>query len=963
MEKFDNITSGFRLDKKEYVEDMHGICYTFEHIKSGARLIYVDNDDDNRVFFIAFKTPPLDSCGTAHIMEHSVLCGSEKYKAKDPFNELAKGSLNTYLNALTYSDKTMYPVASRNEKDFENLMSVYIDAVFAPVVLKEKKIFMQEGWHYELDSEDDDLKYKGVVYNEMKGAYSSPDRTLNALVDKSLFGNTTYGFESGGYPENIPDLTYENFKDFYKKYYHPSNSCIYFYGQTDIKKHMEMLDREYLSKYEKTKVNSDIKEVKEPYSRFEKGKYSIPVGTKRENDTMFALNFVTGKATDLLMCASMDVLSYILLDTNASPVKRALIESGICEEADGWHDDSTYQCVMSIEGKGCKSSDKDKFVEVTENALKEAAEKGLDKKLVLSALNYWEFAIKEADYGYRPKGLAYGMSMMKGVLHGGDAAECLRTEKFFDIMRKEAENGYFEKLIKENILENNFKTLVMLEAEEGMQAEHDKKTAEKLKAIKESFSKEEKEKIIEETKELKKYQSEGDSEEIISQIPLLSREDIDKEKKYDIIKEEKGRLIFNTETNGIVYMKVIFKADKLEKEELLYTGLLKNAIASLDTENFDYNSLPSEINLYTGGIDAECISFADNEKRFIPAFAVNGKALERNLGKLFELMNEVIFNTKYDKTESLTKILRELKSSLERKFDESGHSVSSLRALSCCKNSAAYTDMTSGIAFYDFILKAEKNIEETAEKLKETAEKLFAKENFIFAFASDEKNEKEIFEGAEKLENSLSDKTGEIQKYSIINTMKTQAVTTSSKVVYNSIAADFKAFGAEYSGKMRVIKNIVNTEYLWNEVRVRGGAYGCGCNILRNGGIYTYSYRDPNVENTYNAYKNIGEFLRNIKISKRDMTKYILGAINELDRPQSMQTRFDSAVSAYLNGITLEKKQKERNELISVTEDEVASFGEIFDKAYKADIKFTLGNESAAKKAEALFEEIRGLKN
>ena len=329
MEKFDNITSGFRLDKKEYVEDMHGICYTFEHIKSGARLIYVDNDDDNRVFFIAFKTPPLDSCGTAHIMEHSVLCGSEKYKAKDPFNELAKGSLNTYLNALTYSDKTMYPVASRNEKDFENLMSVYIDAVFAPVVLKEKKIFMQEGWHYELDSEDDDLKYKGVVYNEMKGAYSSPDRTLNALVDKSLFGNTTYGFESGGYPENIPDLTYENFKDFYKKYYHPSNSYIYFYGQTDIKKHMEMLDREYLSKYEKTKVNSDIKEVKEPYSRFEKGKYSIPVGTKRENDTMFALNFVTGKATDLLMCASMDVLSYILLDTNASPVKRALTRTNL----------------------------------------------------------------------------------------------------------------------------------------------------------------------------------------------------------------------------------------------------------------------------------------------------------------------------------------------------------------------------------------------------------------------------------------------------------------------------------------------------------------------------------------------------------------------------------------------------------------------------------------------------------
>ncbi|MBR5468415.1 MAG: insulinase family protein, partial [Firmicutes bacterium] len=738
-------------------------------------------------------------------------------------------------------------------------------------------------------------------------------------------------------------------------------SYIYIYGDTDVEKHMEMLDREYLSKYEKTEVCSDIKELTEPFSTYECGKYSVSAGEKKENDSIFSLNYVTGKSTDLLQSISMDILTYILFDTNASPVKKALIESGICEEAEGWHDNTTYQCVLSIIAKNCKTEDKDKFVAVVKESLEKAAE-GLDKKLILSVLNYWEFMLREADFGYRPKGLAYGMSMMKGYLHGQDAAECLKTWKFFDIMRDGIDKGYFENLIKERILSNDFRSFVMIEAEEGLQAENDKKDSEKLKAIKESLTEEELDNIIEETKTLKEYQSQADSEEIISQIPLLSADEIDKEKEYDKAEEIDGKLYFKADTNGIVYAKAVFKADCLEKEELCYVGLIEEIAGKIDTENFDYSSLPSEINMYTGGIEAECIAYSPDEKRLVPAIAINGKALERNLGKLFELLGEVVMGMKYDCKDSMLKIIKETKGYLERKFEDSGHSVSSVRALACCKNGSAFMDMTSGIAFYDFILWAEENIDEVCEKAAEAASKIFTKENLIFAYCCEEKAEKEVSSMADEFKEKLASAQYEEKNYNLIAEIKKQGITNSSKVVYNSIAANFKKFGFEYSGKMKVIKNIVNTEYLWNEVRVRGGAYGCGCNILRNGSIYTYSYRDPNVKETYDAYKNIGEFLRNAVISPREMTKYILGAINEMDKPKSFQTRFDVAVSEHLNSITKEKKQKEREELLSIKPEDVAPFGEIFDKAFDAQIKVTLGNEKAINTSAELFDDIRGMK-
>ena len=420
--------SGFTLINREEIDDINSEGYLFLHKKSGARLMYIENDDDNKVFFISFKTPPEDDCGTPHIIEHSVLCGSEKYPVKDPFNELAKGSLNTYLNALTYSDKTVYPIASRNDKDFSNLMDVYLDAVFNPMILKHKEIFMQEGHHFHMENADDPLEIKGVVYNEMKGAFSDPDRYLDGAANTALFTDSPYMFESGGDPDKIPDLTYEKFIDFYKKQYHPSNSYIYLFGKMDIAEKLEYLDKEYLSAFDRQNFKNDIKAQKCQNKIIRKEEY-YPVIEKNENEAMYAAGFITGKSYDEETSLGYSILSYILMDTNASPVRKSLIESGFCSDTEGWFDSSTMDTVFSIIAKSAKENASEEFENIIRNELGNIVKNGLDAELVNSAVNAFEFMLSEENFGYKPRGLYYGLKAMNSWLHKENPFESFRFKK------------------------------------------------------------------------------------------------------------------------------------------------------------------------------------------------------------------------------------------------------------------------------------------------------------------------------------------------------------------------------------------------------------------------------------------------------------------------------------------------------------------------------------------------------
>ncbi len=967
MNKFETgmIYNGFKLIQMEEVEDINSRCHVFEHEKTGAKLFYAQNNDENKVFFVAFKTPPSDNCGTAHIMEHSVLCGSEKYPAKDPFNTLVKGSLNTYLNALTYSDKTMYPVASCNHEDFKNLMDVYLDAVFNPRAVRDRKIFMQEGWHFELENKDAPLKLNGVVYNEMKGAFSGPDRLLGETINKTLFKDSIYKYESGGNPENIPDLTYENFVGFYNEYYHPSNSFFYLYGDMDVEYALERINSGYLEKYDRKEIKNDIAdEPAHTHCGFASDTFSVPKGTKTGKESMISFNFAVGKSTDTLLSLSMDVLSYVLLETSASPVKKAVIDKGIAQSVEGWFDNTTKQMVFSIVAKNTSCRKIGSFKDTVLNSLKDILKTGLDPKLVESAINYYEFLLREADYGYRPKGLAYGMDMMKGWLHGQNPVEAVKIWKYFDIMRERAKDGYFENIIKENILMSPIHSIAAVAAEEGKEERLEAELQKRLDEYKKSLSDSEVESIVRETKELIEYQSAQDSQEILDTIPMLKKDDIKKEASFDRVVGEEIRgvksLFIPLDTNGIIYGKIMFTLNKVPRELVPYAGLLSRVLGRIDTVRYDYETLPTEINMYTGGI-AGRLSVYKNKDGFKPVMSLNGKALARNGKKMFEIMEEIIFGSLYSSVDNLTKIILDLKAEYERRYDNNGHAAAVSRCEALLSAAGEYEDLAKGIAFSDFLQLAAENPKETAQNLKKTADLIFTRDNLIVAACSDDKNAGFVSRSAEGLVQSFANGKNPDAEFVFGGKILSEAIETGSKIVYNAMCGNFAKAGYSYSGKMSVIKNIINTEFLWNEVRVKGGAYGCGAGFDRYGGVYAYSYRDPNVASTYKNFRDIGSFLKNVSLSEKDIVRYTLGAVNVADRPKSNADRFETALSRYINGYSKEDVQKERDELLSVCANDVKVFGEIFDKSMENNAVCTFGSETKIRENSQMFEEIRKL--
>ena len=947
---------GFILENSEKIDDIKSEGYIFRHEKSGARLMYIENDDDNKVFFIAFKTPPDGDFGTPHIIEHSVLCGSDKYPVKDPFNEMAKGSLNTYLNALTYSDKTVYPVASRNDKDFRNLMDVYMDAVFRPLILKNKKLFMQEGHHLHMEDINDPLEIKGVVYNEMKGAYSDPDRYLDSAVNTALFTDSPYRFESGGDPDKIPELTYEAFIDFYKKYYHPSNSYIYLYGKMDIDERMEYLDREYLSGYDKQVFNNDIKHQKDQNAVIRKNEY-YPVFTGTGRDGMYAAGFITGDSCDEENSLACSVLSYILMDTNASPIRKALTEGGFCDYAEGWYDPSMLDTVFTIAAKSAKENAGDEFESIVTKGLSDCVKNGLDRDLVRSAVNAFDFMLSEEDFGYKPRGLYYGLKAMNIWLHKDEPVEGFKFKKYISIIREKAENGLFEKLIEEKMLNNPTKVFVSLQPKEGMQAESDAEEKERLEKYKNGLSEEKKENIVKETKDLLEYQAGPDD---LSVIPGLVLDDI-KKKAEEIDGEEKNGVYYVPgETNGIVYAQLLFSADHISENDYGYLGLLSDLIGKLDTQKLGYTDLPTQIDMYTGGITSSCQAYVGNDGVTRRYLAVETKALSGNINELLEITDQTVNKMLFDKTESIRLIIKDRISKLENQLTQNGHSAASTRALSHINSAYAFKDASGGIGYFRFLLGIDANFSDgVVNKLKEIAGSVFASEKLTAGISCEEKD----IDMASAIAGIFPEKSGKYTPDTAERkTFLSEGVITPGKVQYVAKAADYGKAGYEYGGKLLVLKNIIDLEYLWNMVRVQGGAYGCGCSFLRSGSMYMYSYRDPNLSSTIEIYDKTSEFLKNFDADEKAMTGYIIGAINSLDRPLSKEQRLRTALARHINGIGKEFLQKERDGVLSVTAEDIRNFADMLGAFSQSGDICVVGSEDNIMKEKDKFENVFPLK-
>ncbi len=925
----------YEIVEGRQVPDLNSYGYLLRHKKTGARVTLLSNDDSNKVFYIGFRTPPKDSTGVAHIIEHTVLCGSKNFPVKDPFIELAKGSLNTFLNAMTYPDKTVYPVASCNDKDFQNLMHVYLDAVFYPNIYNEKNIFMQEGWHYELEDAEDELRINGVVYNEMKGAFSSPDDVLDREVLNSLFPDTAYGTESGGDPDVIPSLTYEEFLEFHKKYYHPSNSYIYLYGDMDMAEKLEFLDREYLDRFDALEVDSQIR-VQEGFDapREIRREYSIMEGESEQGNTYLAYNAVVGDNLDRKLYIAFQTLDYALCSAPGAPIKEALIQKGIGKEIYSNYDNGVMQPYFSIVAKGAEEGQKEEFARVIEDVLKEQAGKGIDRKALKAGLNYLEFKYRESDFGSYPKGLMVGLQALDSWLYD-ERKPLIHVEanETFAALKAEMDEGYYEDLIRKYLLDNGHKSVLVLAPVKGLTAKKDAELAKKLQEYKAGLSKEEIEEVVKQTKELEEYQEEPDQKEDLEKIPLLKREDIKREAENYVNEERYAGdtliLTHNIFTNGIGYLRFMFDIGQIPGELFPYIGVLKNVLGMVDTKNYAYGDLCHEINIKTGGINLVANTYINSAN--MPEY----------------------------------KVMLEIQSRMQASMVSAGHSLAALRALSYLSPTAAVAGQLSGIPQYRLLEKLEGRFEEEKEglvqKLELLVKSIFRPENFMMDYVGEEKG----YQGQEELVQSFRGKlfTDPVEKeeFRPVLEKKNEGYLTSAQVQYVCRAGNFIRKGLPYTGALKVLKVMMGYDYLWNRVRVKGGAYGCMCSFGKSGDSYFVSYRDPNLEKTVDVYEKAAEYVEGFEADERTMTQFVIGAISELDVPMTPAAKGLYSLTGYMTKLPFASVQREREELLAATPEDIRGLAGHIRAFMGDDCLCVVGSEEKLKEREGMFGKLEQL--
>lgn len=964
----------YEIIEERRIDDIGSQSCLLRHKKTGARIALLSNDDENKVFYIGFRTPPTDSTGVAHIIEHSVLCGSKQFPVKDPFVELVKGSLNTFLNAMTYTDKTLYPVASCNDKDFCNLMHVYMDAVFYPNIYNEKKIFMQEGWHYELESADSELKINGVVYNEMKGAFSDPGEINDREVVNSLFPDNSYGVESGGDPKSIPDLTYENFLDFHRRYYHPSNSYIYLYGNMDMAERLDWIDKNYLCNFEKIDIDSTIKPQKgfASISRINK-EYPIMEGESPENNTYLSYNTVVGTSLDRELYYAMQILDYCLCSSSAAPLKRALISRNIGTEIYSTYENGIYQPYFSIVAKNANDNQADEFVETIENELKRLVKEGIDKKSLYAGLNICEFRYREADFGSYPKGLIYGLQMMDSWLYDdGMPFDIIEAINVFSTLREKIETDYYEGLIEKYLINNTHKSVLVLSPREGLTQKNDRELAEKLSRIKDSLSEAELERIAADTIALREFQEAEDSPEMIARIPMLSREDMKKNSDEFVneLREVNGTkvLFHDVRTNGICYVRLVFDVSGIPAELLKYAGILKNILGYVDTADYTYGELCDEINIHTGGIVSTVNTYINSKKldEYKITFEFKTKAMYAELKNAFSLMGQIMTQSSFEDEKRIREIVEELKSRVQGNMTSAGHSVAALRAMSYFSETAAAADMISGVSSYRLLEELTKDFDtektDLISKLKELAGLIFCPGNFMVDITSDEEGYETAAELIGDLKQQLFEDKPRREAFGVSTSMLNEAFETSGQVQYVCRAGNYmKNTGLEYTGALKVLKVILGYDYLWVNVRVKGGAYGCMCSFTKSGDSYFVSYRDPHLEKTIDSYKGISEYLRSFDADEKTMTKYIIGAISDLDIPLTPSSKGSRSMGAYFSNMTFDEIQKERDEILGCTPEDIRKLADYVDAILAQNAVCVVGNSAKIKENSEIFGTIEPL--
>lgn len=961
-----------RLDAYEIrqitdMKELHADGVVLSHKKTGARVFLLLTDDPNKVFTIGFRTPSQDSTGVAHIIEHTVLCGSEKYPVKEPFMELVKGSLNTFLNAMTYPDRTVYPVASCNPKDFENLMDVYLDAVFHPLFYKEEKIFRQEGWRYELESEDGKLSRNGVVYNEMKGVYSDPDEVMARAVDEALFPGHPYAEESGGDPDFIPDLTYEAYLDFHRRYYHPSNAFIYLYGDLDMAERLRYLDENYLSKYERLAIDSAIpapKPLAAPVSVSRP--YSIGDAESEETAAYVSLNIRVGGQLEPVPYNAFQALDYVLLKAPGAILHDRLIEEGFGDDVYGGYANGIREPYFRITAKHLRREQKDAFVRRVRELLTELAEDGLDHEMLLAAINMAEFRAREANFGPYPKGLIYGLQSFESWIYDGDPCLHLKFAGLFDALRGKVGDNYFEELIREKLLDNEDYAVAELYPVRGLTAKHEAEDAEKLSAVKAAMTAEEREALIRFGKEMKAYQDAPDSEAALRTIPMLSREDLDAENTplcYET--GTLGETPFHyaaRNTTGIDYLRLDFDVSDLPVEDLSALALIKDLLGYLSTEAHSYTELSTLVNLHTGGIQFGIDNYPDladfrGDRR---VFSASVKFLTEKAERALNLVNEQLLETAFTDEARIRNLIGEIRAGLKDTLLSAGDVAAANRAASYFNESGLFRDVTRGIAYYRFLerLSAESARRAFCERAPKLLRETVVRGRLLVHLTAEEADKEALLPLLRTLgERYPAGGKGEV-RFRLVEDIRREGFRSASRVNYVARVGNFRTGGFRYTGALRIAQTMLSYGYLWNEIRSKGGAYGCSVRFGRGGSVVFSSYRDPKLEATDKVYEGTPAYLEHYEADEREMTKAIIGAIGEMDTPRSAQMSGQLALAAYYSKVTDEMLSAERREVLTATPADIRALAPLVREALRYEAKCVIGNESAIERAEDFFTEI-----
>lgn len=960
--KLDQQYNGFIVTHTEQIPEIRGNVYQLQHEKTGATVVYVDNHDPEKVFSIGFKTPSQDDTGVFHILEHAVLNGSRKYPLKDPFVELLKGSLQTFLNAMTFSEKTIYPVASINEVDFSNLMDVYLDAVFFPNVINKKEIFQQEGWNLKYDEQKDNYTFEGIVFNEMKGAQSSSQRRFVQGLEAALYPNTPYATNSGGTPLSILDLSWEQLVQSHQTYYHPSNSFIYLYGEMDVEKHLDHL-AEYLNQFDAQDVSGIQVDLKGGQAVPE-AKTAFPISENESSEQQAYLGYGTKFSIEdheeLLL--AFEILDEILLRGNAAPVKNRLLQKGLGKNIFGWFDTSSTMPSFNIGLSQTDAEKKEAFVEELTAVLEELVSEGIDKKIVESAIASLEFQLREGDFGSSPEGLHYGISATEAWVAGRPIFSMFKYEEAFKTIKAKADEGYFEQLIQTYLLNNSNKTVAVGVPSTEVEGKEYEAEQEKLKQVSAHLTETEKSALLEENKRLVVFQTTLDSEENKQTLPTLDLEDISKEPmELPVEKETEESIDFlyhELETNKLAYYNLYFDVGNIEDRWVPYYRLFTTLVLQLGTSKYSSEALSQEIAIKVGRVSLSNQVYSPEIDSALHKIKVAVRTKESSIRESLSLVNHILTETIFDDKDKVKEVIGRLSSSTKLYLENSGHVAGMMKVNSHSTVAGHLKEQLEGISFYHFLTELEANLdseyEDLIENLQQIAHSIYSKMNLTVSFTGNQERYADFKQAVLEADYPMVERSRVEQTFT--PSVTSEAYTNSNSVVYVSKGSNLKLIGEKVTGHLAVVNSILNLEYLWEKLRVVGGAYGGGMSLSETGNIGFYSYRDPNLSNTLKTYDHTGSFLKELELSELALSRFIIGTIAKVDHPLNARMKGNAADNAYFQGITEDERKQRRAEILSTRLSDIHAAAEIFDRLVDQESVCVVGNERIIAKDSTEFE-------